>query len=104
MFNLFDETRGFVKSLINDYNLECDHDDTTLEEAFDMCEDAVCEYEYSVYTAVLLEAMSDDLDIWVEFVEICKEFGDMNILYVNEAIVREMRNQYGDKTLKWFLD
>lgn len=104
MFNLLDETKSFVESLINDYNLDCDHENTTLEEAIDLCEEAVYEYEYSVYTASLLEVMSEDLIIWEEFRDMCNEFGDIDILCVNEAITRAMRNEYGDKTLQWILE
>ena len=102
-FNLYTEACNLVKSLLNDYDYTCeDTSAVTLCEALDQCESAIYEYEYSVYNSTLLEAMAEDLAIWYEFADICKEFDAINLLYANEAIIRCIIDTYGDKTLDYF--
>ena len=104
-FNLYTEACNLVHSLSNDYDYNCeDISDVTLSEALDQCESARYEYEYSVYNSTLLQAMADEVSIWYEFEEICKEFNDINLLYVNETIIRCIIDKYGNKTLDYFTE
>ena len=102
-FNLYTEACNLIHNLLNNYDYTCeDTSNVTLSEALDQCESARYEYEYSVYNSTLLQAMADEVSIWFEFEDICKEFDAINLLYVNEAIIRCIIDTYVNKTLDYF--
>lgn len=95
--NIYEEAKGYFEELLNNYDEE-DKTEKTLNELH--CEnDGNIEYNYSVYTGDLFQAITDDLNILGYATDIEKEFHEgiaTNPLLINEAILQYMLNEYGN--------
>ncbi len=99
-FNIHTEAKQFAYELIATHVGELDLS-STLSDLFYELEYV---YEYTVYTSALLQAMADDLNLFNYWEDVCDEFGNMDIMYVNTAVERYILDEYGDKTLDYFTE
>lgn len=77
----------------------------TFDELCDKLDEKCYVYCYSSYKYKLLEAVAEDIAILEIFEELYDEgITSSNIQYINGAIYQLIRENYGDKTLDYFVE